>query len=112
MIVAVGFDYFAGGMGAAAFGAFQMALCDVRYSAFQFALLSSLAALSRSWMGPLAGALVEGGQLNLHVGTLALGTLTFPQLGWQKFFFLTTFTGLPAVALLVLLRFWWFCRCR
>ena len=104
MIVAVGFDYFAGGMGAAAFGAFQMALCDVRYSAFQFALLSSLAALSRSWMGPLAGALVEGGQLNLHVGTLALGTLTFPQLGWQKFFFLTTFTGLPAVALLVLLR--------
>lgn len=104
MIVAVGFDYFAGGLGAAAFGAFLMALCDVRYSAFQFALLSSLGALGRSWLGPLAGALVEGGTLRPRVGMLELGVYTLPALGWQTFFLLTTLTGLPAVLLLVLLR--------
>ena len=104
MIVAVGFDYFAGGLGAAAFGAFLMALCDLRYSAFQFALLSSFGALGRSWLGPLAGGLVEGGHLNLHLGSFALGTLTLPALGWQNFFLLTTLTGFPAVLLLVVVR--------
>lgn len=104
MIIAVGFDYFAGGLGAAAFGAFLMALCDLRYSAFQFAILSSLGALGRSWLGPLAGALVEGGTLHPHLGALALGTLTLPALGWQRFFLLTTLSGLPAVLLLVLVR--------
>ncbi len=104
MIIAVGFDYFAGGMGAAAFGALIMALCDIRYSAFQFALLSSLSALSRSWMGPLAGLLVEGGSVPLHLGAHLLGTLTVPALGWQKFFWLTTLCGMPAVLLLNLMR--------
>lgn len=101
MVLAVGFDYFAGGMGNAAFGALIMALCDVRFSAFQFALLSSLSSLSRSWMGPVAGLLIEGG--TLHLPGLATA-LAVPALGWKHFFFLTTFTGLPAVALLVLVR--------
>jgi MFS transporter, PAT family, beta-lactamase induction signal transducer AmpG len=93
MAISVGFDTFAGGMGAAAFGALLMAMCDRRFSAFQFALLSALSAVPRTFLGPLAGHLVEGGPF--------LG-LTFPALGWEKFFVLTTFTGLPAVLLL-----WW-----
>jgi MFS transporter, PAT family, beta-lactamase induction signal transducer AmpG len=104
MIIAVGFDYFAGGLGAAAFGAFLMALCDLRYSAFQFALLSSFGALGRSWLGPVAGALVEGAQVNLHLGSRAIAAVTLPALGWQNFFLLTTLTGLPAVLLLVAVR--------
>lgn len=104
MIIAVGFDYFAGGLGAAAFGAFLMALCDLRYSAFQFALLSSFGALGRSWLGPLAGALVEGAKLNVQLGSQAFASVTLPALGWQNFFLLTTLTGLPAVLLLVAVR--------
>jgi PAT family beta-lactamase induction signal transducer AmpG len=48
MVVALGFDNFAGGMGAAAFVAFLMGLCDVRFSAFQYALLSALASVARN----------------------------------------------------------------
>ncbi|MDQ3797211.1 MAG: MFS transporter, partial [Pseudomonadota bacterium] len=83
MVVAVGFDNLAGGMGAAAFGAYLMALCDVRFSAFQFALLSALASVARSFLGPPAATLVES-------------------MGWAQFFIVTFFTALPGLALL-----WW-----
>jgi PAT family beta-lactamase induction signal transducer AmpG len=101
MAVAVGFDTFAGGLGAAAFGALIMAMCDRRFSAFQFALLSALAAVPRTFLGPLAGALVEGGRIGFDVGGHGFGSLVLPALGWQRFFFLTTLTGLPAVFLLL-----------
>jgi PAT family beta-lactamase induction signal transducer AmpG len=93
MVLAVGFDQFAGGLGSAAAGALLMAMCDVRFSAFQFALLSSLAAIPRNFLGPVAGALVEGAEWH---------GVVIPALGWQRFFVLTTLTGLPAVALV-----WW-----
>jgi PAT family beta-lactamase induction signal transducer AmpG len=83
MVIAVGFDNLAGGMGAAAFGAYLMALCDVRFSAFQFALLSALASVARSFLGPPAATLVES-------------------MGWAQFFIVTFFTALPGLALL-----WW-----
>ena len=59
MVIALGFDNFAGGMGAAAFVAFLMALCDVRFSAFQYALLSALASVAAELPGP-AGRLRGG----------------------------------------------------
>jgi PAT family beta-lactamase induction signal transducer AmpG len=60
-----------------------MALCDVRFSAFQFALLSALASVARSFLGPPAATLVES-------------------MGWAQFFIVTFFTALPGLALL-----WW-----
>jgi PAT family beta-lactamase induction signal transducer AmpG len=104
MVIAVGFDQFAAGLGAVALGAFIMAMCDTRYSAFQFALLSSIAAIPRSVLGPLAGALVEGGQIGVRIGGHSLFSLPLPALGWERFFFVTTFAGLPAIGLLWLLR--------
>ena len=62
-----------------------MALCNKRYSATQFALLSSIAALGRVFVSPSAGYVVE---------------LT----GWAFFFFLTTITALPGLILLWYLR--------
>ena len=47
-----------GGMGTAAFVALVMALCDRRYTATQFALLTAIASLARVFSGPLAGTLV------------------------------------------------------
>jgi PAT family beta-lactamase induction signal transducer AmpG len=85
MIIALGFDNFAGGMGAAAFVAFLMGLCDVRFSAFQYALLSALASVARNFLGPPAAYLVDA-------------------VGWSSFFTITFFTAIPGLIVLVLLR--------
>jgi PAT family beta-lactamase induction signal transducer AmpG len=102
MALAVGVENFAAGMGAAAFGAFVMAMCDARFSATQFALLSALAALARTFLGPLAGALVEGARFTMTLFGLPLFSVTFPALGWAKFFVLTFFTAIPGLLVL-----WW-----
>ncbi len=83
MIFAVAFENFSGGMGTAAFVAFIMALCNKRYSATQFALLSSLSALGRVFISPTSGYVVQ-------------------TIGWANFFFITTLTALPGLWLL-----WW-----
>lgn len=83
MVFAVAFENLAGGMGTSAFVAFLMSLCNHRYSATQFALLSSLAVLGRVIISPTAGYVVES-------------------LGWANFFFVTALTALPGLGLL-----WW-----
>jgi len=84
MATVVGLENLCGGMGTAAFVAFLMALCRVRYSATQFALLSALAAVGRTYLaGPLSGVMVEA-------------------FGWPAFFVCTFVIALPGLALL-----WW-----
>lgn len=83
MISAVAVENISGGMGTAAFSAFVMALCDKRFSATQFALLSSLAALGRVIISPTSGFVVEA-------------------VGWPAFFLISTLVALPG---LILLRF-------
>ncbi|HEU4503646.1 MAG TPA: MFS transporter [Nitrospira sp.] len=65
-----------GGMGTAAFVALVMSLCDHRYTATQFALLSSLEALGRIFSGRPSAEAVS-------------------LLGWGWFFFLSFFLALP-----------------
>jgi MFS transporter, PAT family, beta-lactamase induction signal transducer AmpG len=65
-----------GGMGTAAFVALVMALCDHRYTATQFALLSSLEALGRVFSGRPSAEAVS-------------------LLGWGWFFFLSFLLALP-----------------
>ncbi len=86
MIAAVGIENISGGMGTAAFVTFLMALCDHRFTATQYALLSALASLGRVFMGPPSGFLVKW-------------------VGWPEFFFITTLTALPGLVLL-----WWMRR--
>ena len=71
----------ASGMGTAAFVAFLMTLCDRRYTATQFALLSALASLGRIFVGPPSGFLSQ-------------------EVGWVIFFFITFVAALPGLALL------------
>ncbi len=86
MATVVGLENLAGGMGTAAFVAFLMALCRVRYSATQFALLSALAAVGRTYLaGPLSGLMVES-------------------FGWAHFFIVTVLIALPGLVLLWLQR--------
>jgi PAT family beta-lactamase induction signal transducer AmpG len=85
MVLAVGIDNLAGAMAATIFGAFVMALCDARFSAFQFALLSALSALSRTFVGPVSAVLVA-------------------QVGWPTFFVICFLTGAPGLLLLWRMR--------
>ena len=85
MVLAVGFENLAGGMGTAAFVALLMALCDHRFTATQYALLSALAAFGRVYVGPAAGYATDPKYLAL---------------GWPTFFFLTFVIALPGLALL------------
>ncbi len=85
MVVVVGLENLCGGMGTAAYVALLMALCDRRFSATQYALLSALSAVGRVYVGPAAGYLVKA-------------------LDWAPFFFLTFLIALPGLALLVTMR--------
>jgi len=72
-----------GGMTASAFVAFISGLCHARYTATQYALLSSLAVMGRTWLSASAGWTAE----------------TF---GWEMFFIISV--ALAAPGLLIL---WW-----
>lgn len=85
MVFAVAFENLSGGMGTAAFVAFLMALCNHRYTATQYALLSALASLGRVFVGPPSGILAES-------------------LGWVGFFFVTFIFALPGLLLLWTMR--------
>ena len=85
MVAVIGMENLCGGMGTAAYVALLMALCDRRFSATQYALLSALSAVGRVYVGPAAGYLVEG-------------------LGWQAFFFFSFLIALPGLALLAWMR--------
>ena len=85
MVAAVAFENLAGGMGTAAFVAFLMALCNRRYTATQFALLSALASLGRILVGPPSGYLSH-------------------EVGWVVFFFMTFLAALPGLFLLYMMR--------
>ena len=81
IIAAALFENFAAGLGTAAFLAFLMSVCERRYAATQFALLTAVFALSRWAAGLMSGVLAE-------------------RLGFAAYFFLTFLLGLPAFLLL------------
>lgn len=82
----VGIENLCGGLGTASFVGLLMALCRQRFSATQFALLSALSAVGRTYLaGPLTPPLVE----------------TF---GWPTFFLMTVAIAVPGLVLLRMLR--------
>ena len=81
IIAAALFENFAHGLGTAAFLAFLMSVCERRYAATQFAVLSAILALSRTLAGGASGVLAE-------------------DLGYGRYFFLTFLLAIPAFALL------------
>jgi PAT family beta-lactamase induction signal transducer AmpG len=81
-----GFENLASGIGGVTVGAWLALLCDRRFTATQFALLSSAAAiLGRAFSSGTAGALIES-------------------LGYVDFYWLTTVLALPGV--LIFLWLW------
>jgi PAT family beta-lactamase induction signal transducer AmpG len=79
------FESFAAGLGTSAYLAFLMSVCEKRFAATQFAVLSALLAVTRWVAGDLSGVLAE-------------------RMGYADYFLLTFFMGLPAFALIPRLR--------
>ncbi|NLI81574.1 MAG: AmpG family muropeptide MFS transporter [Deltaproteobacteria bacterium] len=81
MVAAVGIENVCGGMGTAAFLAFMMSLCDKRFTATQYALLTSIMAVTRVLAGVPTGFMVSA-------------------MGWPAFYTATVLGAVPGILLL------------
>ena len=70
MVLAINIENFSGGLGTSGFIGFTMSLCNPRFSATQFALLSSLMAVGRDILAaPLSGELAQRIQQSAPIHT-------------------------------------------
>jgi MFS transporter, PAT family, beta-lactamase induction signal transducer AmpG len=81
MYASQAFELGSTGLGSGAFGVLLLRLTQKRFSATQYAFLSSLFTLPRILAGPVAGVMADA-------------------IGWRDFFILTIFTGIPGMVLL------------
>ena len=86
LALTIGLENFTGGMGSAAFVAYLSGLCNIAFTATQYALLSSLASVGRTVLS------ASGGWLADHFD-------------WALFFALTTLAAVPGLLIL-----WWLMR--
>jgi MFS transporter, PAT family, beta-lactamase induction signal transducer AmpG len=87
MAAAIGFENFSSGIGGVTVVAYLSALCNLRFTATQYALLSALASIAGRFLtGTTAGALIE-------------------TMGYVNFYLLTTAIAFPGVFL-----FWYMIR--
>jgi PAT family beta-lactamase induction signal transducer AmpG len=84
MVAAIGIENLCSGMGTAAYAAFLMSLCDKRFTATQYALLTSLMAVTRVFAGAPTGVFVKA-------------------YGWETYFLVSALAAIPG--LLLLLRY-------
>ncbi len=83
--VTIALENLSGGMGTTAFVAYISSLCNVRYTATQYALFSSLASVGRTWLSASSGWFVD-------------------QMGWSSFFVFSTVIAIPGLLMLILLQ--------
>jgi len=87
LCLVIGAENLCGGMGTAAYTALLMGLCNRKFTATQYALLSSLMAVSRYVTGTPTGYMVEWW-------------------GWTAFFIVCTLAALPGLLLLLRYERW------
>ncbi|WP_188149853.1 AmpG family muropeptide MFS transporter [Teredinibacter waterburyi] len=81
------FEYLGAGLGTAASVAFIARSTDLRYTAFQFALFTAVAALPRTLANAFTGMIIES-------------------VGWEYFFYICTLLAIPGMLLLVKVAPW------
>lgn len=86
LALGISLENITGGMGTAAFVAYISSLTNIRFTATQYALLSSFSAFGRTWLSTPAGWFAE-------------------KLGWEWFFILATLLAIPGLVVL-----WWLAR--
>ncbi len=82
MVFAIGSENLCSGMGNAAYTAFLMGLCNRRFTATQYALLTSLMAVTRVVVGAPTGWLAKSA-------------------GWETYFVISALAAIPGLLLLV-----------
>ena len=82
LMITIATENLTGGMGTTAFVAYLSSLCNMAYTATQYALLSSFMAFARDVLSASSGWVAD------HVD-------------WVTFFVITTFAALPGLVLLV-----------
>jgi PAT family beta-lactamase induction signal transducer AmpG len=81
LALTIGAENFAGGIGTIAFVAYISNLCHIKYTATQYALLSSLSAIARTWLSSSAGFAADS-------------------FGWVYFFIISILVAIPAMLIL------------
>ncbi len=87
MVTAITMENLCSGMGTAAYSAFLMSLCNPKFTATQYALLSSLMALSRVIAGAPTGYLAKNA-------------------GWETYYLVATLIAVPGLLLLTRFKTW------
>ena len=85
MAASIFIENFCSGLSTAAFLAFLMSICNKKYTATQYALLSAIASLGRVFLGPLAAFMVN-------------------EFGWTQFFIWSFILSFPGILLLLVLK--------
>ena len=85
MLVTMFIENFCSGLSVAALVAFIMNVCNHRYTATQYALLSAIASIGRVFLGPVAGYMVQ-------------------HLGWVQFYMWAFVACFPSLLLLIMLK--------
>ena len=85
LLAVVALENITGGMGTVALVALLMALCNQRFTATHYALLSALAAVGRIYVSPVAGVLTE-------------------TIGWAAFYLFSVAVALPGVLMVYAMR--------
>lgn len=81
LVVTIMLDNFSGGLATSAFVAYLSSLTNLKFSATQYAMLSSTMLLLPRFIGGYSGAMVEG-------------------MGYERFFFFTALLGVPTLLLI------------
>lgn len=81
LTVAIAIENFTGSINTVIIVAYLSSLCNIAYTATQYALLSSISSIGRTIMAAPAGYIVDS-------------------FGWINFFWITTFFGIPGLILL------------
>jgi PAT family beta-lactamase induction signal transducer AmpG len=87
MVAAISSENFFSGMGNAAYSAFLMSLCNPKFTATQFALLTSLMALTRTVAGTPTGWLAKA-------------------VGWETYYIIALLLMIPGLLLLTRFKKW------
>ncbi|MBL8464403.1 MAG: MFS transporter, partial [Thauera sp.] len=83
LLTVIAGENISGGMGTVAFVALLMGLCNQRFTATHYAMLSAFAAVGRIYVSPLSGVLSQS-------------------IGWPAFFIFSIVVAVPGVVMV-----WW-----
>ena len=81
----IGAENLAGGIGTVVFVAYISNLCNIKYTATQYALLSSLSAVARTWFSSSSGWFSD-------------------QMNWVEFFAFSAIIAIPGILMIYFLK--------